>query len=219
MDGIHDLGGKQGYGKIDVNEPEEPFHARYDGVGWTINQTTRAPGMSIDWWRHIRELTPPVDYLTRPYFDQWVMTQVIAMIDTGQLSLDEVLTGEVESLDQPAKTMNIDDVHQATKNSGVRFDRKIDQAAEFSIGDKITTRSYSISGHTRLPAYAQGKTGFIHEHHGAHMFPDACAQGEERAEHLYSVKFKSIELWPEDKEKNNWVYLDLWESYFVNQQI
>jgi len=217
MDGIHDLGGKQGYGKIDVTEPEEPFHARYDGVGWTINQTTRAPGMSIDWWRHIRELTPPVDYLTRPYFDQWVMTQLIAMIDTGQLSLDEVLSGKAKPIDQPMQTMSIEDVHQATKNAGVGFDRQIEKPAKFSIGDQITTRSYSVSHHTRLPGYAEGKSGLIHKHHGAHLFPDACSQGDERAEHLYCVKFKCTELWPKDVEKNNWIYIDLWESYFVNE--
>ncbi len=216
MDGIHDLGGKQGYGKIDVDEAEQAFHARYEGVGWTINQTTRAPGMSIDWWRHIRELTPPVDYLTRPYFDQWAMTQLIAMIDTGQLNLDEVLSGDITPLHASPPGMSIADVHRATQKAGVRFDRDVEQSPKFSVGDQITTRCYSVSGHTRLPGYAQGKIGIIHERHGAHLFPDACAQGDERAEHLYSVKFNSQTLWPEDKQTNNWIYIDLWESYFVD---
>ena len=218
MDGIHDLGGKQGYGKIDVDEPEVAFHARYDGVSWTINQTTRAPGLSIDWWRHIRELTPPIDYLTRPYFDQWAMTQLIAMIDTGQIGLDEVLTGKPQRLDQPISSMSIDDVYQSTRRAGHRFDRQIDVPAKYYPGDVITTRSYSVAGHTRLPGYAQGKTGIIHAYHGAHLFPDACAAGEERAEHLYSVKFSSKVLWPEDSEENNVVYIDLWESYFVDSK-
>ena len=30
MDGIHDLGGRDGYGPIDVNEPPEPFHAPWE---------------------------------------------------------------------------------------------------------------------------------------------------------------------------------------------
>ena len=215
MDGIHDLGGKQGYGNIEVNEPEAAFHTRYDGASWTINQTTRAPGLCIDWWRHIRELTPPVDYLTRPYFDQWAMTQLIAMIDTGEIGLDEVLTGKVQPLDQQAPSMSIDDVYQSTRQADHRFNRQVDFPPGYHPGDTVTTRSYSVSGHTRLPGYAQGKTGTIHAHHGAHLFPDACATGNERAEHLYSVKFDSEELWPEDSENNNSVYIDLWESYFV----
>ena len=31
MDGIHDLGGKLGYGAVDVNEPQQPFHNDDDG--------------------------------------------------------------------------------------------------------------------------------------------------------------------------------------------
>ena len=30
MDGIHDLGGREGYGPIDVGEPPEPFHAPWE---------------------------------------------------------------------------------------------------------------------------------------------------------------------------------------------
>ena len=215
MDGIHDLGGKQGFGRIDVNEPEQPFHHELDGIGWTINQTTRAPGLSIDWWRYIRENTPPVDYLSRPYFDQWAMTQLIALIDNGQIRLQEVLEGDVKPTDDPAATMSKSDVYQATAKAAVRFDKPSRRKALYSPGDRVMTRNHGVSGHTRLPAYAQGKSGKITAHHGAHMFPDDCAMGNENAAHLYTVRFSAAELWPEDSKQNNAVYLDLWEPYFV----
>ncbi len=215
MDGIHDLGGKQGYGAIDVNEPEEPFHNEFDGIGWTINQTTRAPGLSIDWWRYIRELTPPVDYLTRPYFDQWSMTQLIALIDNGQISLDEIIPGPVSSVEQSAEVMSIDQVHKTTTSAAVRFDRSIDKKAKYVLGDQVTTRNFNVKNHTRLPSYAQGKTGIVTAHHGVHMYPDQCSQGNEIAEHLYTIKFSSKTLWPADNAGNDFVYIDLWEPYFV----
>lgn len=215
MDGIHDLGGKQGFGAIDVDEPEEAFHQPLDGVGWTINQTTRAPGLSIDWWRFIRENTPPVDYLSRPYFDQWAMTQLIALIDNDQISLDEVLTGKIKPVARPAQTMSKTDVFAVTARAAVRFDRASQKKPLYSPGDKIKTRDFSVSGHTRLPAYARGKRGRVIAHHGAHLFPDDCAAGIENVEHLYSVRFSADELWPADVKQNSAVYLDLWEPYFV----
>ena len=216
MDGIHDLGGKQGFGAIDVNEPEQAFHQQLDGIGWTINQTTRAPGLSIDWWRFIRENTPPVDYLIRPYFDQWAMTQLIALIDNGQIQLEEVLTGEIKPAASPAATMTKADVYKATAKAAIRFDKQTQKQALYSPGDSVTTANLSVSGHTRLPAYARGKQGKITAHHGAHLFPDDCARGLENEAHLYTVRFSSAELWPNDGKQNTAVYLDLWEPYFDN---
>jgi nitrile hydratase subunit beta len=34
MDGIHDLGGRQGFGPVDVDEPEEVFHEAWEGRVW-----------------------------------------------------------------------------------------------------------------------------------------------------------------------------------------
>lgn len=215
MDGIHDLGGRQGFGRIDVNEPEKPFHQELDGIGWAINQTTRAPGLSIDWWRFIRENTPPVDYLSRPYFDQWAMTQLIALIDSGQILLEEVLDGDVRPVAHPAPIMSRADVLEATAKAAVRFDKPAGKQALYSPGDTVTTQSHGVAGHTRLPAYARGKSGTITAHHGAHLFPDDGARGIENVEHLYTVRFSGTELWPADPETNSAVYLDLWEPYLV----
>ena len=216
MDGIHDLGGKQGFGAIDVNEPEAAFHHELDGIGWTINQVTRAPGLCIDWWRFIRENTPPVDYLSRPYFDQWAMTQLIALIDNGQISLDELTTGNIKKETIQSEIMSKEQVYQATAKAAVRFDRPSEIKPLYTLGDHVTTQNFSASGHTRLPAYAQGKRGEITAYHGAHLYPDDCARGHENIAHLYTVCFHSAELWPGDTKENNKIYLDLWEPYFVS---
>ena len=68
---------------------------------WAIENLTAAPDWTIDWWRHVRELIEPVDYLTRRYFDQWMQTQTAALIDSGILTLEEVISGGVVS----ARTM------------------------------------------------------------------------------------------------------------------
>jgi len=215
MDGVHDLGGKQGFGPIDINESEEPFHADWEGRMWAIAQCGEGrDGWTIDWWRHVRELIDPVDYLSRPYFDSWAQAYTAAYVDSGAFTLDEVCNAKpnTEIVGSPPPR-NKDEVLQDIHAQAIRFDREIDQPASFNIGDKVMTKQLTTTHHTRLPAYARGKPGVIHAHNGAHLFADAGALGEHRPVHIYSVVFAAKDLWPEAQNKNDRVFIDLWESY------
>jgi nitrile hydratase len=216
MDGIHDLGGKLGYGAIDANEPEEPFHADYEGRMWAISRSSRSPGINIDWWRHVRENIPADDYLSRSYFDSWAQTEMAAMIDAGICTAEELIAGEIngEHAVQPASESLAQVLaNHATKN--FKFDRPIETGPKFEVGDEIQTISTPTIGHTRLPAYAREKVGVIIAHRGAHLLPDAGAKGQEVAKHLYTVTFTAQILWGLQAAQNDTVSLDLWEDYFV----
>jgi nitrile hydratase len=215
MDGIHDLGGRQGFGPVAVDEPEEPFHHPWEGRMWGIARSLggMVPGWNIDWWRHGRELIEPVDYLTRPYYDQWMQNYAALLIDSGVATVDEVASGH--SSTAPAATkppMTAEDVGVA-KAAMARFDRPVDGAPAFAVGDRVRTRALGAAGHTRLPGYARGRSGTVHACHGGYVLPDASARGEERAEILYSVVFEAGELWPEAGGRRDRVFIDLWESY------
>lgn len=214
MDGIHDLGGKQGFGAIDVAEPEEPFHAEYEGRMWAITRTARAPDVGIDWWRHIRENIPAEDYLNRSYFDSWAQTEMAAMIDAGVFNMQELLSGvsNTKSVKGPP-LLSYGQVIEQSASKATKFDRTVQQPPRFAIGDVIETNAVGHVGHTRLPAYARGKTGVIQAHHGAHIFPDAAARGQEMPQHLYTVVFTARELWGQDAPQNDTVSLELWEDY------
>lgn len=214
MDSVHDLGGKQGFGPIDVDEPEVPFHHDWEGRMWGIARSSGAPDWTIDWWRHVRELIDPVDYLSRPYFDTWAQTQAAAFINSGVLTLEEAVSGK--SATQPsrkAKVLNAAQAVEANGSSASRYDRDIDEAANYLVGNRVRTNALGKPHHTRLPAYARGKTGTVHAHHGAHVFPDLNARGEERAQHLYTIAFEAADLWPEAATRKDRIFLDLWESY------
>jgi nitrile hydratase subunit beta len=214
MDGMHDLGGKEGFGPVDVNEREIPFHYPWEGRMWAIAMVTNAADWTIDWWRHVRELIEPADYLTRRYFDQWMQTQTAALIDSGILTLEDVASGDLVPAHKPAgPPMQRGDILERVAARARDYSRNIDVAPAFKEGDRVRSRSMGATGHTRLPAYARGRTGVIHAHHGAHLLPDASARGEERAEHLYSVAFKPDALWPEAPGRRDRIFLDLWESY------
>ena len=67
-------------------------------------------------------------------------------------------------------------------------------------------------GHTRLPAYARGKTGIIILHHDGWVYPDSNAHGGgENPQHLYTVQFTADELWGNGDHAK--VSLDLFEPY------
>ena len=70
------------------------------------------------------------------------------------------------------------------------------------------------AGHTRLPRYAQARTGVIAAHRGAHLLPDDSAAGlPANVQPLYSVRFTARELWGEAANGADSVYLDLWDGY------
>ena len=219
MDGIHDLGGKQGFGPIDRSGEEEGFHHEWEGREWGMSRCARTPDITIDWWRHCRELILAEDYLNRPYYDSWSQTDFSTYIEAGMISIEEIKNGKADPALDPGftapSTMNREDILDADRKKAMRFDGPTSDPVKFQIGESVQTQKDSHSGHTRLPQYARGRTGTIVRHHGAHCFPDSSAQGIEVFQHLYTVEFALSELWPESKGSKDKINLDLWESYLL----
>ena len=216
MDGIHDLGGKLGYGPVDVNEPDEPYHAKYEGRMWAISRTAKAPGVTIDWWRHIRELVAPEDYLNRSYFDSWAQTHMASMIDAGVFTFDELASGTSETapLGQ-VESLSYDGVLEQNEAMAFRFDKPAGSKPKYAVGQSVVTNATGHMGHTRLPEYARGKRGVVLSYRGAHIFSDDSAKGDEHPQHLYTVSFPATELWGTGANPNDSVSLELWEDYLA----
>ncbi len=215
MDGVHDLGGKQGFGRIDRDHEDDPYHGDHDARAYGLSVSLRAERpYPIDWFRHVRELIDPIDYLTRPYFDSWLQTSLALAIDRGVLELAEVTGHKAPGPNTgDAKPLTPEDVRKIVVTPP-NFERPTDVAPGFSVGGTVITAAQGHSGHTRLPAYARNTKGVIHAHHGAHPLPDAEARGEDVIEHLYTVEFRAADLFPE-VTNSDVIYLDLWESYLA----
>jgi nitrile hydratase subunit beta len=214
MDGVHDLGGREGFGPIVDKADDKPFHAEWEMRAFGMKQASAAAkSWTIDWFRHSRELTDPVDYLTRPYFDQWLTTLAAQMIDEGYLTLDEIKAGAATFAPKPGVPPQSADAARAYVKRARSFAVGVNTPPRFALGATVRCRLDGGSGHTRLPGYVRGRAGVIHAHHGGHVFADASARGEERGEHLYTVSFASSDLWPEAKGSADRVFVDLWESY------
>ncbi|HET7714742.1 MAG TPA: nitrile hydratase subunit beta [Bauldia sp.] len=214
MDGIHDLGGRQGYGQIDVNEPPEPFHAPWEArVLGIVRAFTRPATFSIDWFRHVRECIDPADYLTRPYYDQWLQTYAAMMVDAGAATVEELATGRsarpIPGVPPPMPPEKV----ATAKKAMARFDRESNARPLFAAGEAVRTLGMGARGHTRLPQYARGRPGRIETFRGFHVLPDTNMAGDGPAEPLYTVSFLAADLWPEAAGRRDRVYLDLWERY------
>ncbi len=215
MDGVHDLGGREGFGPVRDKDDDQPFHSEWETRAFGMTQSSAGgEGWSIDWFRHCRELIPPVDYLTRPYFDQWITTVAAQMIDAGYLTLDEIKAGVSTFTAQPAYPPKTAEASRAFVKNPKSYAIQSDVSPRYAAGDAVRCRLSGHPGHTRMPGYVRGHLGVVHAHHGAHIMPDASARGEKRGEHLYTVRFSASELWPEAKASRDRVFVDLWESYF-----
>ena len=214
MDGIHDLGGRQGYGPIDVGEPPEPFHAPWEARLFGITRAFTRPGsFSIDLFRHVRECIEPAEYLGRCYYDQWLLAYAVMMVEAGAVSVEELATGKsARPMPGMPPPMPPDKV-ASEKRKMARFDRESERRPAFAPGDRVKTISLGSRGHTRLPQYARGHAGRIETFRGVHVLPDTNLAGDGGAEPLYTVSFLAAELWPEAAGRKDRVYLDLWESY------
>src|SRR3954462_7059415 len=86
MDGIHDLGGKQGFGRIDRDPDEPPFHEEWEGRAHALGVFDPVgPG-----FRHAIEVMDPIDYLTTSYYEHWLHSLVLRGARHGHFTHEEL---------------------------------------------------------------------------------------------------------------------------------
>ena len=219
MDGIHDLGGKHGFGQI-VREPNEPaFHERWEAVVFALSGALGAAGVmrNVDQFRHAVERIDPVAYLDHGYYGRWLGGIENLLVEAGlvtQREIDDRVQRSGGALGRVAARPSgaPDRIDYAPE--GLEAQRPLAAAPKFAVGDAVVTRDVPSAGHTRLPAYARGKLGAVIAWHGGWVFPDANAHGEgERPNHLYTIRFPGQVLWGTGAEPDTVVCLDLFEPY------
>src|SRR5215470_1454059 len=214
MDGIHDLGGEHGFGLVKPTADEPPFKHDWEGrMLGIVRAISRPRDWNVDKFRFTREQLPPVEYLTRPYFDQWYRSYAAMLLGSGLATAEELASGRsTHSVTGLATPMNAADV-ATLRTATARFDRDYPGQPRFAVADEVRASLTAHSGHTRLPRYARGHAGVVVAFHGAHVVPDENSQGRSIAEPLYTVAFALGELFPEQTDIGDKVHLDLWERY------
>lgn len=202
MDGIHDLGGREGFGPVVVEADEPVFHHDWERRAWGVTMATFVMGVSNGGqFRHSMERMDPVHYLSSRYYEHWVTGVATRLVETGRVDLDdlEARAGGAVPRSRPEVPSKV-----------VTF-----PAAEVAVGDRVRVRSWHPRGHTRCPQYVRGKVGTVVRVDPPASLPDLEAHTDERrAEPQACVRFDAADLWGEAAgAAGDAVHVDLWTSY------
>ncbi|NBQ09989.1 MAG: nitrile hydratase subunit beta [Betaproteobacteria bacterium] len=202
MDGVHDLGGKQGFGSVRFVKNAAVFHHDWELRANALYALCARKGLiNMDEYRHAIERMEPRHYLAASYYERSLTGLASLLVEKGFASTEELnaLAGGLFPLALPG---------------GPGRSQPQDRA-QFKPGDRVRVRSDYVSGHVRMPAYIRGKSGVVISVSPAYPFPDAHAHGlSADDEPTYDVRFQAEELWPEASEPAM-VHVGVFESYLL----
>ena len=214
MNGVHDMGGMDGFGSV-MREANEPvFHAGWERRLFAmVNLAMRAAEVNIDEFRHAIERIPPGRYLASSYYERWLAALETLLVERGVITREELLA----KFNDPAEVGGAEiaiAVRTAAPDAIKEKRGAKSPRARFVKGDRVRARNINPSGHTRVPRYARGKRGVIARDWGVFVFPDTNAHhAGTKPQHCYSVEFEARELWRKSAEGREKVLIDLWEDY------
>jgi nitrile hydratase beta subunit len=204
VDGVHDLGGLDGFGPVE-HTGDEPMFA-HDWERRTFRLMVGAigslggPGGKF---RHSIERMDPAHYLSSPYYEHWLTGLTTRAVEEGLTTPEELdrRAGGHFPLSRPDRGVLPVDLASRT-------------TPRFAVGDTVQVRERHPAGHTRAPRYAQGKRGTIARVDDAAEIDDIEAHGGGPVtDPLYSVRFTSRVLWGEAGTDGDVVHIDLFERY------
>ena len=204
MDGMHDLGGKQGFGRV-RHTPHAPcFHEPWERrVNALYSLAVKQGIFNMDEYRHAIERMDPRHYMGASYYERTLTSLATLCVEKGVLSL-----ADLERHVQGAFPLAL----PAAPGRSNAPERQ-----RFAVGDEVQVKADGVPGHARMPAYIRGQRGVVVGLSPAYPFPDAHAHGvQAEDEPTYDVRFSSQDLWP-DASDRAWVHVGVFESYLTLQ--
>jgi nitrile hydratase len=205
MDGIHDMGGMEGFGPM-VRD-EALFHDPWERTAFGLASGVQIVG-NTDEFRHSIERLDPGFYLTADYFGRWLGALEIRLVERGLLDSDDLDARAGDARARPS-AVPPHGLPTASPEGGPR--RELDRPPRFAVGETVRARDIHPVGHTRLPRYVRGHRGVVTHAYPAFVFPDTHAHGRgDDPQYVYAVQFLAHDLWGEG---DHTVSVDLFEPY------
>jgi len=200
MDGMHDLGGKQGFGRVRHSRDARVFHAEWEKRGNALLALAVKSGfINMDEYRHAIERMEPRHYLSAGYYERALTGVLTLLVEKGIVSREELerLAGGAVPLSLPSAPGRANDPSRS----------------QFARGDRVRVKEAFVPGHIRMPGYIRGKSGVVVDISPAYPFPDAHAHGvHAQDEPTYDVAFRSEELWAHGADPAL-VHVGVFQSY------
>ena len=215
---MHDMGGMHGFGPVVEPGGEAPYHERWEPRVFALHTLIGLEGLGAGpGGRPTREEMDPAHYLAASYYERWLWSAEQRLLRKGTIAPGDV-DAVVERLEAGETVPGRRDPELAERAAAALREEHPMHApppdARFTPGDRVRVRRMHPAGHTRCPRYARGVTGVVERVDGADRLPDRAVYGERvEREPVYSVAFRSSDLWGETDEPAWTVLLDLWDSY------
>lgn len=200
MDGMHDLGGRQGFGRVRYSLNAPAFHASWEvRVNALYSHAVKLGIFNMDEYRHAIERMEPRHYLTASYYERSLTSLASLCVEKGVIP-----RAELEQHAEGGFPLAL----PSAPGRGNEANRQ-----RFEPGDRVRVRDDHVPGHVRMPGYIRGKTGVVVGESPAYPFPDAHAHGvHAEPEPTYDVRFRSEDLWPNAAEPAL-VHVGVFQSY------
>jgi nitrile hydratase beta subunit len=200
MDGIHDLGGTQGFGPVRHSPGAPAFHAPWEKrVNALYSLAVRLGIFNMDEYRHAIERMEPRHSLSASYYERSLTSLATLCVEKGIVDREELERRAGGSFPLALASAT------GRANATVR--------ERFVAGERVRARSDRVPGHVRMPAYIRGKVGVVVAESPAYPFPDAHAHGvAAEDEPTYDVRFSAAELWPGSADAA-FVHVGVFQSY------
>jgi nitrile hydratase subunit beta len=200
MDGVHDMGGRQGFGAVRYTEDAPAFHAEWEvRVNALYALAVRLGIFNMDEYRHAIERMEPRHYLAASYYERSLTSLATLCVEKGLVSLEDLERGARGRFPL------------AAPSAGGRTNAP--NRERFRAGDRVRVKLDYVPGHVRMPGYIRGKTGVVVSESPAYPFPDAHAHAvDAEDEPTYDVRFRSEDLWPNSADAAL-VHVGVFQSY------
>jgi nitrile hydratase subunit beta len=207
MDGVHDLGGVQGFGAVEVEADEPVFHEPWEGRTFVLTAAlVGAAGLNTPIFRHAIERMDPVHYLTSSYYEHWLTATITLGVEEGLLDLSDLerRAGGGVPCSRPVPPTAAATVDATAGGPAPRY----------AVGDEVRVRDVPFVGHIRCPRYVRGRRGVIVRADGPFPVPEVEAHLRTVVpDQTYGVRFEARELWGPAGEAGTAVHVDLDERY------
>jgi nitrile hydratase subunit beta len=91
MNGIHDLGGMHGLGKVVAEHDEPVFHHPWERRVFALLVSTFGAGhYNVDQFRHAIERMRPQEYLATSYYEHWLHAIETVLVERGIIDRAEL---------------------------------------------------------------------------------------------------------------------------------
>ena len=200
MDGIHDMGGRQGFGRVRYTLKAQTYHEPWERrVNALYSLAVKLGIFNMDEYRHAIERMEPRHYLSASYYERSLTSLATLCVEKGVIPQEELdrRAGGAFPLAMPSASGRGNAPNRET----------------FAPGDRVRVKVEHIHGHVRAPGYVRGKAGVVVGVSPVYPFPDAHAHGiHAEDEPTYDVRFDAEELWPNSADKAQ-VHVGVFESY------